>query len=167
MEALWSDILSPSFWVAAGQIIGVTVILSGDNAVVIALGLPDASSQSSGFGGMVLGAGVAALLRVIFTLVVAQAMVLPFLKLAGGLLLLWVAVKLLVPEEEDEGKIEAADNPLACGACRRHRRHRDEPRQRHRDRRLGGNGGVPGRSGPCDDDLRARWSSLALSPAFR
>ena len=109
MEALWSDLFSPSFWVAAGQIIGVNVILSGDNAVVIALACRMLPPRQR-FWGMVLGAGVAVLLRVIFTLVVAQAMLLPFLKLAGGLLLLWVAVKLLVPEEEDDGKIEAADN---------------------------------------------------------
>src|SRR5215210_3889117 len=60
--------------------------------------------------GMILGAGVAVLLRVLFTLVVAQAMAYPYLKLVGGILLLWVAVKLLVPDEEDEGKVEAAEN---------------------------------------------------------
>jgi len=60
---------------------------------------------------MILGAGVAVLLRILFTLVVAQAMGYPYLKLVGGLLLLWVAVKLVVPEESDgEGKVEAADN---------------------------------------------------------
>src|SRR5215210_5379426 len=60
--------------------------------------------------GMILGAGVAVLLRVLFTLVVAQAMAYPYLKLVGGLLLLWVAIKLLVPDEEGEGKVEAAEN---------------------------------------------------------
>jgi YjbE family integral membrane protein len=63
------------------------------------------------FWGMILGAGVAVLLRVLFTLVVAEAMGYPWLKLVGGVLLLWVAVKLVVPEEGDgEGKIEASEN---------------------------------------------------------
>jgi YjbE family integral membrane protein len=62
------------------------------------------------FWGMVLGAGVAVALRIVFTLVVAQAMEYPYLKLVGGILLLWVAVKLVVPEGEDEGKVAAADN---------------------------------------------------------
>jgi YjbE family integral membrane protein len=59
---------------------------------------------------MILGAGVAVLLRILFTLVVAEAMQYPWLKLVGGILLLWIAVKLLVPEEEGEDKIAAADN---------------------------------------------------------
>lgn len=108
--ALWADILSPTFWVAAGQIIGINIILSGDNAVVIALACRMLPAKER-FWGMILGAGVAVLLRILFTLVVAQAMGYPFLKLAGGILLLWVAVKLVVPEEDHgEGKVAAADN---------------------------------------------------------
>jgi YjbE family integral membrane protein len=107
---LWADFLSPAFWVGAGQIIGVNIILSGDNAVVIALACRMLPPRQR-FWGMILGAGVAVLLRVLFTLVVAEAMAWPVLKLVGGLLLLWVAVKLVVPEEDDgDGKIEAADN---------------------------------------------------------
>src|SRR5689334_14647464 len=61
--------------------------------------------------GMILGAGVAVVLRIIFTAVVAQIMAFPYLKLLGGLLLLWIAVKLLVPEEDEgEGKVKAADS---------------------------------------------------------
>src|SRR4051812_8469665 len=98
------------FWVAVGQIIGVNIILSGDNAVVIALACMQLPPRQR-FWGMILGAGVAVLLRVLFTLVVAQAMGYPFLKLVGGLLLLWVAIKLIVPEPEGHGdKVQAADN---------------------------------------------------------
>jgi YjbE family integral membrane protein len=108
--ALWADLLSPAFWVGAGQIIGINIILSGDNAVVIALACRMLPPRQR-FWGMILGAGVAVLLRVLFTLVVAEAMNYPWLKLIGGVLLLWVAVKLVVPEEgEGEGKIEAAEN---------------------------------------------------------
>ncbi len=110
MEALWGDLFSPAFWVAAGQIIGINIILSGDNAVVIALACRMLPPKER-FWGMILGAGVAVLLRILFTLVVAQAMGYPFLKLVGGILLLWVAVKLVVPEEDHgDGKVAAADN---------------------------------------------------------
>jgi len=63
------------------------------------------------FWGMILGAGVAVLLRILFTAIVAQIMAFPYLKLVGGLLLLWIAIKLLVPEEDHgEGKVAAADS---------------------------------------------------------
>jgi YjbE family integral membrane protein len=63
------------------------------------------------FWGMVLGAGVAVLLRIIFTAVVASIMAFPFLKLVGGLALLWIAIKLLVPHEDHgEGKVKAANS---------------------------------------------------------
>ena len=110
MEAIWADLFQPAFWVAAGQIIGINIILSGDNAVVIALACRMLPPRQRMWG-MVLGAGVAVLLRVLFTLVVAQAMEYPFLKLVGGVLLLWVAVKLVVPDPDDgDGKVAAADN---------------------------------------------------------
>jgi YjbE family integral membrane protein len=109
VEALWGDLLQPAFWVAAGQIIGVNIILSGDNAVVIALACMHLPPRQRMWG-MILGAGVAVLLRVVFTLVVAQAMAYPYLKLGGGILLLWVAVNLVVPDADGEdGKVEAAD----------------------------------------------------------
>ena len=128
VEALWADLFSPAFWVAAAQIIGINIILSGDNAVVIALACRMLPPRER-FWGMILGAGVAVLLRILFTLVVAQAMGYPLLKLVGGLLLLWVAVKLVVPEEEDgEGKIAGRGKSLARGLDHRHRRHRHEPR---------------------------------------
>jgi len=110
VEALWADLFSGAFWVAAGKIIGINIILSGDNAVVIALACRMLPPRER-FWGMILGAGVAVILRIVFTLVVAQAMEYPFLKLIGGVLLLWVAVKLVVPEDDHgEGKITAADN---------------------------------------------------------
>jgi YjbE family integral membrane protein len=110
VEFLWYDLSQPAFWVAAGQIIGVNIILSGDNAVVIALACRMLPPRQR-LWGMILGAGVAVLLRILFTLVVAEAMSYPYLKLIGGALLFWVAIKLVVPEEDGgEGKIEAAEN---------------------------------------------------------
>jgi YjbE family integral membrane protein len=110
VEALFGDFMSMSFWRGVGQIIGINIILSGDNAVVIALACRMLPPRER-FWGMILGAGVAVLLRVLFTLVVAEAMGYPYLKLIGGILLLWVAVKLIVPEDEHgDSKIEAAQN---------------------------------------------------------
>lgn len=91
------------------EVIWVNIVLSGDNAVVIALacrGLPAHQRRV----GMALGAGVAIVLRLIFTLLVVQLLATPFLKIAGALLLLWIAVK-LVTEEGDEGedKIKASE----------------------------------------------------------
>jgi YjbE family integral membrane protein len=110
VEAIWADLGLASFWVGVGKIVGINVVLSGDNAVVIALACRLLAPRQR-FWGMVLGAGVAVLLRVLFTLVVAQAMEYPYLKLVGGVLLFWVAIKLVVPENaEGDGRIEAASN---------------------------------------------------------
>jgi YjbE family integral membrane protein len=91
------------------QIIWINIILSGDNAVVIALacrGLPDNRKRM----GMVMGAGVAVGLRIIFTVLVASLLTTPFLKIVGSLLLFWIAVKLVVEDEDDaEGKIAETD----------------------------------------------------------
>jgi len=99
----------PVFWVAVGQIIWINILLSGDNAVVIALACRSLPPKQR-FWGIVLGAGAAVVLRILFTVVIAQIMAAPFLKLIGGLLLLWIAVKLVVPaEEQDEGSVKASD----------------------------------------------------------
>jgi YjbE family integral membrane protein len=100
------------FWIALGQIIWINILLSGDNAVVIALACRTLPSRQR-FWGIVLGAGAAVLLRVFFTIVIAQVMAIPFLKLAGGLLLLWIAVKLILPNDDHaEGSVKAGDTLL-------------------------------------------------------
>jgi YjbE family integral membrane protein len=110
VDFLWQDVLHAPFWIAAAQIIGVNIVLSGDNAVVIALACRMLPKRQR-FWGMVLGAGAAVVLRILFTLVVARAMEYAYLKLIGGALLLWVAVKLVVPEpSEGDSKVKAADN---------------------------------------------------------
>jgi YjbE family integral membrane protein len=102
-----------AFWVALGKIMWINILLSGDNALVIAMacrGLPPRQR----FWGMVLGAGVAVFLRIIFTGIVVTLMNLPYLKLVGGLALLVIAAKLLVPENEDEGDVHAASHLWAA-----------------------------------------------------
>ena len=89
------------------QIIWIDLVLSGDNAVVIALACRDLPAKQKRMG-MVLGAGVAIGLRILFALIVTQLMALPFLKIVGALLLFWIASKMLV-EEEGEKDIPASD----------------------------------------------------------
>jgi YjbE family integral membrane protein len=109
MNFLWSDMMQPAFWVAVGQIIWINILLSGDNAVVIALACRTLPPKQR-FWGILLGAGAAVVLRILFTVVIAQIMVIPFLKLVGGLALLWIAVKLIVPgESHGEGSVAAGD----------------------------------------------------------
>src|SRR5438309_4477375 len=98
------DMTHGPFWIAVLQIIFVNIILSGDNAVVIAMACLTLPPKQR-LWGMILGAGVAVLLRVIFTLVIAQAMTYPYLKMVGGALLFYVAIKLVTEDAggEDEG----------------------------------------------------------------
>jgi YjbE family integral membrane protein len=105
-----AEFSSPVFWAAALQIIWINILLSGDNAVVIALACRSLPPKERKWG-LLLGAGAAVALRIFFTLIIAQLMGLPFLKLAGGVALLWIAVKLIVPEEEHgEGKVAAGES---------------------------------------------------------
>jgi YjbE family integral membrane protein len=100
----------PGFWLAVLQIIWIDVLLSGDNAVVIALACRKLPPRQRVWG-IVLGTIVAISLRVIFAGLVTTLMQMPYLKLVGGVLLLWIAVKLLGPEENDkDGQIEQVDN---------------------------------------------------------
>ena len=112
--ALWRDWLHAgvdqfgytAFWFAVVRIMLINVLLSGDNAVVIAMacrGLPP-HQQRWGLG---IGVGVAALLLIIFTGIVARLMLLAYLKLIGGVALLIIAAKLIVPEAADRNEVEA------------------------------------------------------------
>ena len=98
---LQADLQKPSFWLAVGKIIWINILLSGDNALVIAMACRSLPPRQR-LWGMVIGAGVAVVLLIVFTGVVATLMVLPYLKLIGGLALLAVAAKLLVPEDEGD-----------------------------------------------------------------
>ena len=104
-----SEMTQPAFWVAVGKIIWINVLLSGDNALVIALACRGLEPRQR-LWGMILGAGAAVILRIIFTGIVATLMEWPYLKLVGGLALLLIAAKLLVPEDEDEGGVQSASH---------------------------------------------------------
>ena len=89
------------------QIIWINVLLSGDNADVIALACRSLPPRERRIG-VLLGAGAAVALRVVFTLVVVSLMEVPYLKLVGGALLVWIAVKLLT-DETDEASVKQSD----------------------------------------------------------
>lgn len=93
-------------WLAVVQIIWIDLLLAGDNAVVIALACRQLTGRDRTMG-IVLGAGAAIMLRVLFTLVAAKLMGFPWIMAVGAALLIWIAVKLLVPEEHDEHGIQA------------------------------------------------------------
>jgi YjbE family integral membrane protein len=98
----------PQFWVAVVQIIWIDIILSGDNAVVIAMacrGLPPRQRRR----GMIIGAGVAAAVLIVFTITVSALMALPLLRLISACALMWIAIRLLGPDQHDE-----ADTPQAA-----------------------------------------------------
>jgi YjbE family integral membrane protein len=96
-----ADMQRPSFWLAVGKIIWINVLLSGDNALVIAMACRGLHGRNR-LWGMIIGAGIAVLLLITFTGVVATLMSLPYLKLIGGLALIVIAAKLLVPEDEGD-----------------------------------------------------------------
>lgn len=104
-----NEMAEPTFWIAVGKIIWINILLSGDNALVIALACRGLSPRHR-LWGMIFGAGAAVTLRIIFTGIVATLMGLPYLKLAGGLALIVIAAKLLVPENEDEEGVDAASH---------------------------------------------------------
>ena len=104
----WAHFGQSGFWVAVVQIIWINILLSGDNAIVIALacrGLPPRQR----LWGLFIGAGVASVLLITFTLAVATLITLPFLKFVGGCALLWIAYNLLISDGEEDTKVEAAE----------------------------------------------------------
>ncbi|MFO1199778.1 MAG: TerC family protein [Burkholderiaceae bacterium] len=101
------DFGTAAFWVALLQIIWVNILLSGDNAVVIALAarsLPPKQQKQA----IAIGSGAAIVMRIVLTIVAAQLLQLPWLKLIGALLLLYIGVTLLLPEDEEDGGGEGA-----------------------------------------------------------
>lgn len=103
------DLTSSLFWVAVGQIILIDIVLSGDNAVVIALACRNLTPEQRKTG-IFWGVAGAIGLRVVLTVFAALVMGLPWLKLVGGLLLIWIAVKLMLPEAEEGHDIKASSN---------------------------------------------------------
>ena len=113
MEWLW-DLLVNLHWGAVGQIIMIDILLGGDNAVVIALACRNLPHEQR-LKGVFWGTFGAIALRVILITFAVMLLDLPFLKMVGAALLVWIGVKLLVPEDEHEsGKIEGSAKLLGA-----------------------------------------------------
>jgi YjbE family integral membrane protein len=105
-----AEFLTGAFWIAVGQIILIDILLGGDNAVVIALacrGLPPKQRKL----GIIYGTAGAIVLRVILIAFALALLSIPYLKLVGGLLLIWIGVKLLMPQDDhdEHGNIQSSD----------------------------------------------------------
>jgi YjbE family integral membrane protein len=107
------DLTSAAFWAALGSIILANIVLSGDNAVVIALAarsLPAQQQKKAIFW----GSGAAIVMRIVLTLIAVEMLRWPYLKIVGGLLLLYIGVSLLVEDEDGEGVEERAGGLLSA-----------------------------------------------------
>lgn len=98
-------------WVGLFQIIGLNIILSGDNALVIAMAVRSLPKTRRSLG-IWLGTGAAVVLRILFAIAIVYLLMIPFLTLIGSLLLVWIAIKLQVPEEEGAHGIGDAGGSL-------------------------------------------------------
>ena len=106
--------MTPEFWVAVGQIIMIDILLGGDNAVVIALACRKLPAHQR-TKGILWGTAGAIILRVVLIYFALTLLAIPFLKLVGAALLVWIGVKLLAPDPDDaHGNIDASDKLLAA-----------------------------------------------------
>src|SRR5438045_2061187 len=106
------ELATQVFWLGLLKIIGVNIILSGDNAVVIALAarsLPAKQQKQAIFW----GAGAAVILRILLTIFAVALLTFPWLKIVGSLLLFWIGIKLLIPEDEEDD-IQASDQLISA-----------------------------------------------------
>ena len=104
---------STDFWIGLFKIVWINIILSGDNAVVIALAarsLPPEQQKKA----VLFGSGAAVVLRIGLTVVAAKLLAMPFLQIVGGLLLLWIGVQLLVDEEGGEQEATGSASLMAA-----------------------------------------------------
>ena len=109
--------MTPEFWASLMAIIGVNIVLSGDNAVVIALAartLPPQQQKKA----IAIGSGAAVVMRIILTIVAVEMLRWPYLKLIGAGLLLWIAIQLVQPEEEESEGGHGGGTVTMAGAIR-------------------------------------------------
>jgi YjbE family integral membrane protein len=106
------ELATQVFWIGLAKIIGVNIVLSGDNAVVIALAARSLPPKQQKLA-ILWGAGAAVVLRIILTIFAVALLTLPWLKIVGSLLLFWIGIKLLVPED-GEDNISASDHLLTA-----------------------------------------------------
>jgi YjbE family integral membrane protein len=106
-------VATQAFWVGLAKIIGVNIVLSGDNAVVIALAarsLPPKQQKQA----ILWGSGAAIVMRIILTIFAVQLLTLPWLKLIGSFLLFWIGIQLLLPEDEGDDGVQSHGNLMSA-----------------------------------------------------
>jgi len=107
------DFSSPLFWSAFGAIVLANIVLSGDNAVVIAMAARTLKPEQRGKA-IFWGSAAAIVMRIILTIVAIQLLSLPYLKLIGAMLLVYIGVDLLSAEEEGDGHSKEVNSMLAA-----------------------------------------------------
>ena len=107
------DIVTPQFWVAALEIIVINILLSGDNAVVIALACRNLPPKQRRWG-IFWGAIGAIVLRIILTFFAVSLLKLPWLKIVGGIALVWIGIKLIAAEESEDVEIKGSEQLLSA-----------------------------------------------------
>ena len=107
------ELFTPQFWLAAVQIVFINILLSGDNAVVIALACRNLSPRQRKRG-IFWGVVGAVVLRIVLTFFAMSLLSNPYLKLIGGALLLWIGIKLIAEGDEGEHDVKASDRLLAA-----------------------------------------------------
>jgi YjbE family integral membrane protein len=109
---MFEEVMTQAFWIGLLKIIGVNIVLSGDNAVVIALAARSLPAKQQ-MAAVLWGSGAAVLMRIILTIFAVALLTLPWLKIIGSVLLFWIGIKLLVPEDGGED-VNASDNLIAA-----------------------------------------------------
>jgi YjbE family integral membrane protein len=107
------SLLTAAFWIALAKIIWVNILLSGDNAVVIALAARNLEARQQK-AAIIFGSGAAIVLRIVLTLFAVQMLHYPWLKLVGAVLLLWIGIQLLVSGEDDGSDVKAHSSLLGA-----------------------------------------------------
>jgi YjbE family integral membrane protein len=107
LQSSIGELAQAPFWAAVLQIALVNIVLSGDNAVIIAMACRELPRSQRAWG-IALGGGVAVILRLIFAGAITWLFELPYFKLAGGIALLYIGARLLVPHDRDGRQVEAA-----------------------------------------------------------
>lgn len=107
LQGSTSELIQSPFWTAAIEIVFINILLSGDNAVMIGLACRALPGRQRLFG-LVIGGALAVLLLLVFASVLTRLLQVPYLKIAGGLALLYIAARLLLPEQTDCKEVEAS-----------------------------------------------------------
>lgn len=108
-----AELNSPTFWVDLVQIMGINILLSGDNAVVIALACRNLPAKQRAQG-VLWGVVGAVVLRIILTFFAVSLLRLPYLQLVGAALLVYIGIGLIAEDGDDEHEIEASDRLFAA-----------------------------------------------------